>query len=522
MGRIYFCARAELVVLAGEHGVHQDAHQSGHSQAGQTDGDGAHGDGDGTGVVHAHGQTHDHGGNQNVAALGEVHLVFNHVPDAHGGDHAVQHQADAAHGSGRHGNDQCGKLGAEGQDNGEHGGQTDNLGVVHLAQGQNAGVFTIGGVGGSAEEGGHGGCQTVAYQSAVQAGILYEVLAHGGGDGADIANMLHHGSQGDGHDGHNGGDQQAGVQIAAEDGQGGVVPYDGQADPVCLADQGHQICPGGGVNDHGEHIGANHTQQDGDDLHHAGKGQADADDDGARDNGGKVAHDLFGAELLEEEGQNQVYETCAGHTEAGIGQGLAAGAQGADGIVAADEGEGGAQEGGDLPPGDQVEQQRAQARKQQGVGHIQACQRGNQNRCAEHGEQMLYAQQQALGDTQGAGVVYCVSIFFRCHFYYILSLFTKRGRKDRCKDFASSSLPFFRYVPTSILSVPENCKFFMAALHPKCEQNMTPLLWKLHDEGASHAANAENEDGNAIMHGADLMNAKMPLMITRTENGIKE
>ena len=51
---------------------------------------------------------------------------------------------------------------------------------------------------------------------------------------------------------------------------------------------------------------------------------------------------------------------------------------------------------------------------------------------------------------------------------------------------------------------------------------MTPLLWKLHDEGALHAANAENEDGNAIMHGADLMNAKMPLMIMRTENSLKE
>lgn len=87
-----------------------------------------------------------------------------------------------------------------------------------------------------------------------------------------------------------------------------------------------------------------------------------------------------------------------------------------------------------------------------------------------------------------------------------------------CKFFP----PFFRYIPISILSVPGNCKFFMAALHPKCEQNMTLLLWKLHDEGASHAANAENEDGNAIMHDADLMNAKMPLMIMRTENGLKE
>ena len=50
---------------------------------------------------------------------------------------------------------------------------------------------------------------------------------------------------------------------------------------------------------------------------------------------------------------------------------------------------------------------------------------------------------------------------------------------------------------------------------------MTPLLWKLHDKGASHAANAENEDEIAIMHGTDLMNAKTPLMIIKTENDLK-
>lgn len=87
-----------------------------------------------------------------------------------------------------------------------------------------------------------------------------------------------------------------------------------------------------------------------------------------------------------------------------------------------------------------------------------------------------------------------------------------------CKFFP----PFLPLYPDKYTICPGKLQVFMAALHPKCEQDMTPLLWKLHDEGVSHAANAENEDGNAIMHGADLMNAKMPLMIMRTENGLKE
>ena len=75
-GGIALLIGAELVVLAGQNGVHHDAHQSGHSQTGQADGHGAQRNLDGAGIADTNGQTHDHGGDQNVTALGEVNLIL--------------------------------------------------------------------------------------------------------------------------------------------------------------------------------------------------------------------------------------------------------------------------------------------------------------------------------------------------------------------------------------------------------------------------------------------------------------
>ena len=165
-------------------------------------------------------------------------------------------------------------LGAEGEQDGQAGGDADDPGIVDLAQSQHAGVLTVGGVGGGAEDRGQGGGQTVAQQSAVEAGVLEVVALTGGGDGAHVADVLHHGGQGQGHDGHRGGEQQTGVQVgAAEQAEEGVFKLEGQADPGGIG-QGLEL---GGV--HGVHagdladdshtVGAYHTQQDGDDLHHA-------------------------------------------------------------------------------------------------------------------------------------------------------------------------------------------------------------------------------------------------------------
>ncbi len=83
--------------------------------------------------------------------------------------------------------------------------------IIHAGQRQNAGVLAVGGVGRRAEEGRDGRGQTVAQQGAVQARIGDEVFADGGGDGADIADVLDHGRKRDGHDGDDGGDEQVEV-----------------------------------------------------------------------------------------------------------------------------------------------------------------------------------------------------------------------------------------------------------------------------------------------------------------------
>lgn len=447
---------AELVVLAGEDGVHDDARQSRHGQTGQRDGEAAQAEDDALGgagaVFQADGQHQDQRRDQHVAALGEVHLVLHHVPHAHGGDHAVEHQAHAAHGGGGHGHDDGREFRAEGQQNGKVGSQPDDQRIIDLAQGQHAGIFAIGGVGRGAEQGGDGGGQAVTHQGAVQAGVGHIILAHGGGNGAHIADMLHHGRQGNGRDGDDGGEQLAAVKALAENGEHGALPNHRQADPVRLGHFGDQIVPGGGVHDHRHGVGGQNTQQNGDDLHHAlapdiahhdhqngdhshapvggaaadggaGQGQADGDDHRAGDDGREEFHDLIGAEKLEQQGQHQVQQTGDRHAEAGVGQHGRVGDRGfaravfqprGDRQIAAQEGEGGAQEGGDLPAGDQMEQQCSQAGEKQGGGDIQAGEGGDQHCGAKHGEQVLHTQNQHFGSAQGPGVIDGVGLVFVC------------------------------------------------------------------------------------------------------------
>src|SRR5699024_273592 len=114
---------------------------------------------------------------------------------------AIQHKADAADDDGGDGVDDGIELGAEAQDHGEYGRNADYPGIVNFGQSQNAGVFAVGGVGGTAEQTGHAGGKTIAQQGAVQAGVADEVFAHSGADGSHVAHMLHHGSQSNGHDG---------------------------------------------------------------------------------------------------------------------------------------------------------------------------------------------------------------------------------------------------------------------------------------------------------------------------------
>ena len=76
-----------------------------------------------------------------------------------------------------------------------------------------------------------------------------------------------------------------------------------------------------------------------------------------------------------------------------------------DGGVAAEEGEGRAEEGRDLAAGDEVEQQRAEAREQKRVRNVEARQDGHEDRRAEHGEHVLEAEQQHSARAELSGVI---------------------------------------------------------------------------------------------------------------------
>src|SRR5699024_7872748 len=105
-------------------------------------------------------------------------------------------------------------------------------------------------------------------QGAVEAGVLDKAAAYGGGDGGHIADVLHHGGDGDGGHDKDGGQVKFGQEEGLDAHRGGG----GQAGEV---DEGHHVAGGvqgggpHGVGDQGHHVGAHHPQQDGDDLHHA-------------------------------------------------------------------------------------------------------------------------------------------------------------------------------------------------------------------------------------------------------------
>ena len=199
----------------------------------------------------------------------------------------------------------------------------------------------------------------------MEAGVADEVLPHGGGDGGNIADMLHHGGKSDGHDREDGRGDEAVVGVL-KDGEHRALPVNGKSEPGSLRHGGEVHLPHQG----GRKVGPDDPQDDGDDLHHPfspdiadddngdgddgdepvagavvngglGKIQADSDNDGARYDGGKIAHDLAGAEKLDQKRQHQVQDAGKEDSQAGVGQKLCL-AVWRDGPVGRQVGEGGA------------------------------------------------------------------------------------------------------------------------------------------------------------------------------------
>ena len=155
--------------------------------------------------------------------------------------------------------------------------------------------------------------------------------------------------------------------------------------------------------------------------------QAHAHDDRPCDDGREVLHYVLAAPGLAHQRQNQVHETRAGYADAGVHETLLLGVAGRHGSVfdhgvAAQEREGGAEEHGDLPAGDEVHEQRGNAGEQQRRRNAQPGDDRHQHRGAEHGEQVLKAQHQHFGRTQGTGVVdRLVAHIFFGHSFFLLS-----------------------------------------------------------------------------------------------------
>ena len=171
----------------------------------------------------------------------------------------------------------------------------------------------------------------------MQAGILDEVFASGGGNGGDVANVLHHRGDGNGSHDQNGGEVELGDSELL------------QAEGACLMHGGEIDLSG----DQGNDIAAGDAEQNGNDLDHAltpdigsdddrygkdceppagpcvfnggaGEVETDHDDHGAGNDGREVAHDLLDAEELKEEREYKVQQACDHNAAERIGQLFAA------------------------------------------------------------------------------------------------------------------------------------------------------------------------------------------------------
>lgn len=281
-GGVALFVNAELVVLAGQDRVYCDADEGCYCEAGEgydADLDAA------DGVVYADREDEDKCCDDNVAAVGEVNLVLNDVADADCGDHTVEDEGYAADGCGGHCGDEGCKLRAEGEHYCKACCDADHAGVIDLAECENAGVFTVGGVCRCAEESCQGGCKTVAEEGAVQAGVSNIVLADGGGYGAYVADVLDHGCKRQRNDGEYCAQEHAGVNIHVEEVEYGPVPIDGKAKHISRCDGLNDFCTGCRVKDHGDDIRAEDAEEDGDDLGHALAPDVEADNDDYCGNG---------------------------------------------------------------------------------------------------------------------------------------------------------------------------------------------------------------------------------------------
>ncbi len=210
------------------------------------------------------------GHDDEVAAVGEVHLVVH--PDARAGNrdqsendngHAAQHRR-------RNEVNERAEFGAEAEHNGNHRGGGENQRGVDLGRGHHADVLGIGGhpraPGRARDDGG----QAVAEKGAAHVAI--EVAAGHGGDGLDVAQVLRHQNDHDGHDQRH----RLGLKLGRGERRHAEPGGVGQAGEI------HRRAQAQAIGEHGvNHAGDQQTHQNEQPLHHAAgvnRHQTDADE----------------------------------------------------------------------------------------------------------------------------------------------------------------------------------------------------------------------------------------------------
>ena len=167
----------------------------------------------------------------------------------------------------------------------------------------------------------------------MQTGILDKVPAHCGGNGGYIADMLHHGSQRDGHDGNQRSNQHLPVPVA-QDREYRLIPVDGQPHPLGVLKR-CKVYPSQHCR---QQIGTHHTNDNGNDLDHTfspditddhqqngcegdepvgsaavnsgrGQRQADGNDNGSGDDGREELHHPARAKKFNQQRQQQIQKT---------------------------------------------------------------------------------------------------------------------------------------------------------------------------------------------------------------------
>ena len=351
---------------------------------------------------------HNNRGHYEVGGFAVIYLTFNQYADTAGSDYAEQQDADTAHNRNGDAVDQLAELTAEGKNNRHDSSAADNPGAVNLGNCHNADVFTIGGVRSCAGKAADNVGKAVGEQGTGQARILNQVAVYNVAGYYEMADMFSQNNECCRSNDHNSVDiENRSVEMRYLEPWG--IDYRLEVDDT------HDSC---------KNITADNAEENRDDAHEAAEGNGADDADSQREHGngdaggvdavaseaghigsdrGKLQTDYgndgahgrrreddinpFCADLVDDEGEE--HEQQAKDDEAGLCMVIAGGGQNEQ--HRRDEGEAGAQIGGNPALGDEDVKQRTQTVHEQAGRGADLKQEGNQHGGAKHGEQMLDA-----------------------------------------------------------------------------------------------------------------------------------